>query len=317
MKDVDTFVDRFQNYCIGASVPDDKQISLLMNCLDDTVYRIMKAELTTQQKSDIKEILHHLLKRFLPVDSIGQRRLSFSQLRQGDKTLREFFTELLVQATFAFPTEGQSSLDKEVRDTFIMGISNSRTRLYLIERTLATVNDALESAMNFEAALQYNKGINKLRANNRQTKVVASIKDIHRDDDIQRAPRQRRRKRYKPCHLCQRWSHNKSVCWFRDNSFKTMKSPRQKPKQSNDGMSCDLTYRHDSENRTMHEKQLQKITMQVKFKQKKLKRQDKTISMNYSRVIAAQRHQMMERVTTQVQQRNMYSLIHKLFNNRT
>ena len=34
-----------------------------------------------------------------------------------------------------------------------------------------------------------------------------------------------------------------------------MKSPRQKPKQRHDGMSYDLTYRHDNENRTMHEKQ--------------------------------------------------------------
>ena len=50
-KDVDIFIDRFQNYCLGASVPQNKQSRLLMNCLDDIDYRIVKADLFVHQQT--------------------------------------------------------------------------------------------------------------------------------------------------------------------------------------------------------------------------------------------------------------------------
>ena len=75
-KDVDIFVDRFQNYCIGTSVPENKQSCLLMNSLDDIEYHIVKAELSVHQRNNVDEILQHLSKRFRPVDAIGQRQLS-------------------------------------------------------------------------------------------------------------------------------------------------------------------------------------------------------------------------------------------------
>ena len=101
-----------------------------MNSLDDMVYRFVKAELFTHQRNDVDETLQYLSKRFRPVDEIGQRQLLFRQLRQSNKTLQEFHTELLEQTTYAFINKNQLTIDKEVRDTFIVCI-NSNRRAYI------------------------------------------------------------------------------------------------------------------------------------------------------------------------------------------
>ena len=71
-----------------------------------------------------------------------------------------------MQATYAFTDENKSTINEEVRDTFIMGVNNNRTRLYLIEKKSSTASETLEFAINYEAAVLYNESIKKFHVDN-------------------------------------------------------------------------------------------------------------------------------------------------------
>ena len=159
--DVDTFLERFNIYCSGMSIPPHRQASVLLHSLDEPSFRVICRELTEDEKGDINVVKEHMKKRFSPTHGEGQLRLLFRHYKQDSQDLQSFYTELLVKATKAFPQDTTEAVDRFITDQLIAGCSNEKVRLYLIERHPRSSREALDLAVTYQAALEYNQNLAK------------------------------------------------------------------------------------------------------------------------------------------------------------
>ena len=98
-------------------------------------------------------------KRFSPTHGEGQLRLLFRQYKLDSRDLQSFYTELLVKATKAFPHDATEAVDRFITDQLIARCSNEKVRLYLIERHPRSSWEALDLAVAYQAALEYNQNL--------------------------------------------------------------------------------------------------------------------------------------------------------------
>ena len=173
-EDVDTFLERFNIYCSGMSIPPYRQASVLLYSLGKPSFRVICRELTEDEKGDINVVKKHMKKRFSPTQGEGRLRLLFRQYKQDSQDLQSFYTELLVKATKAFPHDIIEAVDWFITDQMIAGCSNEKVRLYLIERHPRTSREALDLAVTYQAALEYNQNLSKPASE--ATSTVASVK---------------------------------------------------------------------------------------------------------------------------------------------
>ena len=171
--DVDTFLERFNIYCSGMSIPPHRQASVLLHSLDEPSFRVICRELTEEEKGDINVVKEHMKKRFSPTHGEGQLRLLFRQYKQDSQDLQSFYMELLVKATKAFPQDTTEAVDRFITDQLIAGCSNEKVRLYLIERHPRSSREALDLAVAYQAALEYNQNLAKPAAE--VTSTIASV----------------------------------------------------------------------------------------------------------------------------------------------
>ena len=81
--------------------------------------------------------------------------------QEKDQDLQTFYTDLLTIGTKAFANDNIMSMEKNLMDQFIVGLSEEKVRLHLIERrqTLRSVKEALDCAVAYKEALTYNKNL--------------------------------------------------------------------------------------------------------------------------------------------------------------
>ena len=157
--DVEIFVNRFEQFCITHGIDENSKANLLMDALDDVTFTVIKRELSDEERKNYKKTKEHLLRRFDLVKEGGQKRLIFRQTRRAaGQTFEDFYTQLLGLAAKAFPEEGDSKyVDRAITDQFVVGCDDDRVRLHLIEKAPSSSKEALQLALTFKAALQYNE----------------------------------------------------------------------------------------------------------------------------------------------------------------
>ena len=158
--DIETFIDRFEQFCITQNVAQISKANMLMSALDDATFNVVKRELTIVERTDYDTVRQHLLKRFDTYRESGQRRLMFRQAKRDPaQSFEEFYTSLLELASKAFPGDTGVIIDRMITDQFMVGCSNDKIRLYLIEKAPTSSRDALSLALAHQAALNYNESL--------------------------------------------------------------------------------------------------------------------------------------------------------------
>ena len=158
--DMETFVNRFEQYCLTQKIELIDKANLIIHALDDATFTVIQRELTDAERMNYDTVKRHLLKRFDVHKEIGQKRLLFRQAkREATKTLEEFYTHLLGLAAKAFPDESADTIDRMITDQFIVGCEVDRTRLHLIEKGPRTSREALALGIAHQAAIRYNESL--------------------------------------------------------------------------------------------------------------------------------------------------------------
>ena len=158
--DIEVFIARYDVYCESVNIPEIKKVSCLLNALDETTFRIVSKELPQATRYTIQQIKDYMLQRFQPPQSEGQLQLMFRNCKQEkDQDLQTFYTDLLTKGTKAFANDNIMSMEKNLMDQFIVGLSEEKVRLHLIERrqTLRSVKETLDCAVAYKEALTYKK----------------------------------------------------------------------------------------------------------------------------------------------------------------
>ena len=158
--DIETFISRFEQYCITQNVEDIRKANLLLTAIDDATFTVVKRELTDDERKNYNTIKKHLEKRFDLLKDAGQKRLIFRQARrEHGQTIEEFYTQLLGMAAKAFPGESSQAVDRMILDQLICGCADEKIRFHLIEKAPATSRDALSLAVAYQAAIKYNESL--------------------------------------------------------------------------------------------------------------------------------------------------------------
>ena len=167
--DMETFVNRFEQYCLTQKIDINDKANLIIHALDDATFTVIQRELTETERTNYDIVKSHLLKRFDVHKEIGQKRLLFRQAkREATQTLEEFYTHLLGLAAKAFPDETADTVDRMITDQFIVGCEVDRTRLHLIEKGPRTSREALALGIAHQAAIKYNESL-------RDTSAVSAV----------------------------------------------------------------------------------------------------------------------------------------------
>ena len=120
--DIETFINRFEQFCSIYNIEEAKKAQLILCALDDASFTVTNRELKEEEKKDYNTTKNHLLKRFGIYQESGQRRLLFRQTkREVSQSFEEFYTHLLSFAAKAFPGESADSIDKNILDQFLIG----------------------------------------------------------------------------------------------------------------------------------------------------------------------------------------------------
>ena len=177
--DIEVFLARYDVYCESVNMPEIKKVSCLLNALDETTFRIVSKELPHATRYTIQQIKDYMLQRFQPPQSEGQLRLMFRNCKQEkDQDLQTFYTDLLTRGTKAFANDNIMSMEKNLMDQFIVGLSEEKVRLHLIERrqTLRSVKEALDCAVAYKEALTYNKNLSDIKTETKDVNTeIAAI----------------------------------------------------------------------------------------------------------------------------------------------
>ena len=140
------------------NVHSTRQANFLLNSLDKTTFGIMTKELTEIESQDVNLIIEHLKKRFMAPEGIGNLRLQFRQYKQSaSQDSQSYSTELLDKAAKAFKKESADTIENNIMEQFITGCYYEKVRMQLIERSPGSSRRALEIAVHYTDALEYNK----------------------------------------------------------------------------------------------------------------------------------------------------------------
>ena len=91
--DMETFVNRFEQYCLTQKIEVQDKANLIIHALDDATFTVIQRELTNAERMNYDTVKLHLLKRFDIHKELGQKRLLFRQAkREASQTLEEFYT---------------------------------------------------------------------------------------------------------------------------------------------------------------------------------------------------------------------------------
>ena len=115
--DMETFVNKFEQYCLTQKIELIDKANLIIHALDDASFTEIQRELTEAERMNYDTVKRHLIKRFDVHKEIGQKRLLFRQAkREATQTLEEFYTHLLGLAAKAFPDESAETIDRMITD---------------------------------------------------------------------------------------------------------------------------------------------------------------------------------------------------------
>ena len=155
--DIESFLDRFEQFCTTQHVDVSSKANLLLSALDEATFIVVKRELNDNERQNYDMLKRHLLARFDIFKEAGQKRLIFRQAkREVSQSFEEFYTHLLGLAAKAFHGESSNMIDKILTDHFIIGCNDDKVRLYLIEKAPKSSKETLSTAVAYTAALKYN-----------------------------------------------------------------------------------------------------------------------------------------------------------------
>ena len=80
--DMETFVNRFEQYCLTQKIELIDKANLIIHALDDATFTVIQRELTDAERMNYDTVKRHLLKRFDVHKEIGQKRLLFRQAKR-------------------------------------------------------------------------------------------------------------------------------------------------------------------------------------------------------------------------------------------
>ena len=118
--DTETFVNRFEQYCLTQKIEISDKANFIIHALDDSTFSVIKRELIDVERTNYDTVKARLLKRFELHKEIGQKRMLFRQVKhEGAQTLEEFYSHLLRLATKVFQEETADTVDRMITDQFI------------------------------------------------------------------------------------------------------------------------------------------------------------------------------------------------------
>ena len=79
--DIETFVNRFEQFCLTHNVDEAKKANLFLCAVDDASFTVINRELKEEEKKDYSTTKNHLLKRFGIYQESGQQGILFRQTK--------------------------------------------------------------------------------------------------------------------------------------------------------------------------------------------------------------------------------------------
>ena len=159
--DIEIFVNRFDEYCLHQNINNNLKANLMLQALDDKTFNIIMRELNENERQNYYTVKTFLLKRLNAHQTTGHKRLLFRQMKcESNQSLEEFYTNLLGLAAKAFCDETPATIDRMIIDQFIAGCEIDNIRLHLIQNNPKTSREAIDMAVNHQAALRYNDLLN-------------------------------------------------------------------------------------------------------------------------------------------------------------
>ena len=177
--DIETFVNRFEQFCQAQTVLPAQKANLILNALDDTTFTVVTRELTETERNNYNTVKEHLLTRFDILKEKGQRRLLLRQARRKPgQDLQSFYTEILTLAAKAYPgphTAEQALItDEAIMDQLICGCEDEKMRLFLLDKSPKSSREALSLATSYQSALRYNDTIRNINTAHTDVDAVAT-----------------------------------------------------------------------------------------------------------------------------------------------
>ena len=176
--DIENFVKRFDEYFLHQEINNHLKANLMLLSLDDKTFDIMIRELNENERQNYNTVKTHLSKRLNVHQTTGHKRLLFRQAkRERNQSLEEYYTNLLGLAAKAFCDEPFVTIDRMIIDQFIAGCEMDKIRLHLIKNSPKTSREAIDMAVNYQAALRYNDLLNNSATKmptgeNKQSKTI-------------------------------------------------------------------------------------------------------------------------------------------------
>ena len=195
---IKTYLDQVDLYFTANTVPDDKQVPILLSSIGATTYSLLCDLLAPEApKSKTKgEIFAALRKHYEPTRAVIAERFHFQKRDQvPDESLAEYDAALRKLATHC---NFGAYLTEALRDRFVAGLRSEAMQRRLLAETELTLKRAMEIAQGMEAAESNTRA---LKASNPSIKSIQS---------------KRRPQPNQPCYRCGKSNHSAADCRFKD-----------------------------------------------------------------------------------------------------
>ena len=150
-----TYVDHLQLYFKANRVSEDKKVAMFLTVIGPKNYSIINDAVAAPEKpkdKTLQELMDILKTHFDPKPLVIAECFHFhKRIQKPTESLSEYVAEL---RRLAVTCDFKAFTDDAIHDCFVCGLKNESTQQHLLTQADLRLKDAVEKAINWEAATQ-------------------------------------------------------------------------------------------------------------------------------------------------------------------
>ena len=149
---IEAYLEHVQLFFDVNNIKDDKQVAVLLTVIGSNTYALLSNLLapTKPREKSFEELAETLRRHFEPKPLVIAERFHFHRRNQASgESISEYVAELRRLTTHC---EFGNYLEQALRDRFVCGLRHENTQKRLLTEANLTLNKAIETARNIEAA---------------------------------------------------------------------------------------------------------------------------------------------------------------------
>ena len=149
---IEAYLERVQLFFDVNNIKDDKQVAVLLTVIGSSTYALLSNLLapTKPREKSFEELAETPRRHFEPKPLVIAERFHFHRRNQASgESISEYVAELRRLTTHC---EFGNYLEQALRDRFVCGLRHENTQKRLLTEANLTLNKAIETARNIEAA---------------------------------------------------------------------------------------------------------------------------------------------------------------------